>query len=158
MKKQTITGKEIDALVRILPKLRWPLPYPVFTALCKSIPLISVDLAVMPDSKRVLLTYRKDEFYDNWHIPGMILRHNEPVSDKLKNVAKKELGIRIKNVRFAGYTEYWDVRHYGIGLLFVAQPVGKSSDGEYFNLNKLPKKFLISQIPQIKLLRNFKKK
>ena len=155
-KKLILTSKEINTLVRLLPKLRWPLPYPVFVALCKSVPLISIDLAIMPDSKHLLLTYRKDEFYDNWHIPGMILRQNEPVHAKLKRVAMGELGIGTSNMRFAGYSEYWDVRHYGIGLLFVAQPVGTPRDGEYFYINRLPKKFLCSQAPEIKLLRELK--
>lgn len=155
-KKPVITQKEINTLVRLLPKLCWPLPYPVFVALCKSIPLVSIDLAIMPDPKHLLLTYRKDEFYDNWHIPGMILYHNESVITKLKRVAMNELDIGINNIRFVGYSEYWDVRHNGIGLLFVAQPIGVPRDGEYFYINRLPKKFLCSQEPEIKLLRKFK--
>ena len=153
-----LTKKEIATLVKILPKLKWPLPYSVFVALGKSVPLIAIDLAVMPDPKHILLTYRKDEFYDNWHIPGMILRHKESVFDRLRNVARDELCIRIKNIKFVGFFEYHEVRNHAIGLLFVARPIGIPCDGQYFDTKRPPKNFLSSQLPAIKLLRNFSKK
>lgn len=153
-KKSTLTKKEISILIGLLLKLRWPVPYPIFIALCKSVPLIAIDLAVMPDPHHLLLTYRKDEFYDNWHIPGMVLRFNDRVLNRLKRVAKDELDIRISKIRFIGYYEYRDVRTRGIGLLFIARPIGMPCSGEYFHINRLPKKFLYSQMSGIKLLRN----
>ncbi|MDE2001605.1 MAG: hypothetical protein KGI60_03535 [Patescibacteria group bacterium] len=155
--KALLTKKEIDTLVLLLPKLRWPLPYPVFIALCKSVPVIPINLAIMPDSNHILLTYRKDQFYDNWHIPGMILRYGEKIRNRLRLVAKDELGMRIKNIRFVGYSEYRDAREHGIGLLFMAQAIGSPSDGRYFPLDGLPEGFLSEQMKDINLLRNFSK-
>ena len=59
--------------------------------------MVAVNLAVMPDKNHVLLTYRKDEFYDSWHIPGSILRYKETPKDALKRVCRKEISVKIKN-------------------------------------------------------------
>ena len=151
--KNKLTDKEIKDLVRLLKKVRLPAPYPVFIALGKSVPLIAVDLALMPDKNHILLTYRKDEFYDNWHIPGSILRSYEPVENALKRVARTELGITILKKKFATYFSYLDNREYGIALLFVVKSKSKPKDGKYFPLNKLPKNFLKVQNPEIEYLR-----
>ncbi len=154
-KYRVLTEGEISLLARLLSRVRWPLPYPVFVAMCKAVPMIAIDLAVIKDDRNILLTYRKDEFYDNWHIPGMILRNNDNVISRLKLVAKEELGIKIAKINFVGYYEYRDIREYGISLLFSARPASLPIDGKYFNIDKLPRKFLKTQIPEIRLLKKF---
>jgi len=153
--KNKLTSQEISQLVRLLKKVRLPAPYPVFIALCKSVPLIAVDIALMPDKNHILLTYRKDEFYDSWHLPGVILRTGEPVENALKRAAKNELGISISNAKkkFAHYFSYKDKREYGIALLFAVSSKAKPKDGKYFPLNRLPEKFLEVQQPEIDFLK-----
>lgn len=150
--KNKLTDKEIKDLVRLLKKVRLPAPYPVFLALCKSVPMVAVDLAVMPDSRQILLTYRKDDFYDNWHIPGSILRYDEAPEKAVKRVSIKELGIKISNLEFVNFFCESDQRGYEVILLFRAKPVGNPSKGKYFYLDNLPKKFLKIQQPEIKFL------
>ena len=153
LNKNKLTSKEIKQLVKLLKKVKLPAPYPVFIALCKSVPLIAVDLAVMPDKNHLLLTYRKDEFYDGWHLPGSILRSFESVENALKRVARGELGVKVSKPKFVTYFSYFDSREYGIALLFAAKPKSKPTDGKYFLLNHPPKDFLSVQNPEIKYLK-----
>lgn len=148
-----LTSKEIKVLVKLLEKVRLPAPYPVFIALCKSVPLIAVDLAVMPDKNHILLTYRKDEFYDGWHLPGSILRSLESVENAFRRVARSELCVKVSRPKFTTYFSYFDNREYGIALLFVAKPKSKPAAGKYFNLDKLPKNFLKVQNQEIDFLK-----
>ena len=90
--------------------------------------MIAIDLAVIKDDRNILLTYRKDEFYDNG-ISRMILRNNDNVISRLKLVAKEELGIKIAKINFVGYYEYRDIREYGISLLFSVRPASLPIDG-----------------------------
>lgn len=153
LKQQSLTRGEIKQLVRLLGKLRWPVPYPVFLAICKSIPIIAIDLALMPDSKHVLLTYRDDDFYKGWHIPGSVLRYDDSIAKAHQRVASSELGVSISNVHFVTYFYLRDHREEGIALLFVAKPKSKPKDGKYFPLTKMPKGFLKAQQPEINYLR-----
>src|SRR3989338_1650174 len=121
-KQIPLTKGEIQQLVRLLGKLTWPVPYSVFLAICKSIPIIAIDLAIMPDPKHILLTYREDDFYKGWHIPGSILRYGDSIEKAQKRVAEEELGISLTNIRFTTYFYLKDHREEGIALLFIAKP------------------------------------
>jgi len=155
MKKEIkkLTPKEIRDIVRILKKVKLPAPYPVFIALCKSVPMVAVNLAVMPDKDHVLLTYRKDEFYDSWHIPGSILRYKESPEDAIKRVCCKELSVKIKKLQFVGYFNDYDVRGHELVLLYVARPINKPKDGQYFKLGKFPKKIIKEQKQELEYLK-----
>ena len=148
-----LTDKEIKQLVGLLKKVRLPAPYPVFVALLGSVPIVAVDLAVMPDKDHILLTYRDDEFYKGWHVPGSILRYAETTQDAWKRVATKELGMNIGSATFLAYFNYKDHRESGVTLLFTARPKGNPTDGEYFAFNKLPKDFLKAQQFEIDYLK-----
>lgn len=152
--KTTLSKKEITTLVRLLGKLRWPVPYPVFLAICKSIPIIAIDVAIMPNPKHILLTYRNDDFYKGWHIPGSILRYHDSIEKAQKRVTSGELGFITSPMYFATYFYLDDHREQGIALLFVAKPKGKPKDGKYFLLTKMPKEFLKAQQPEINYLKH----
>ena len=149
-----LTALEIKDLVRLLKKVRLPAPYPVFMALCKSVPMVAVNLAVMPDNNHVLLTYRKDEVYDNWHIPGSILRYKELPTDAINRVCRKELSLKIGKVRLAGCLNEYDRRGHEIVLLYVVRPLRKPKIGKYFVLDKIPKNLIKEQEQEVEYLKN----
>lgn len=155
MKKEIkkLTSGEIRDVVRILKKVKLPAPYPVFVALCKSVPMVAVNLAVMPDKNHVLLTYRKDEFYDSWHIPGSILRYKESPKDAIERVCRKEISVKIKKLRFVGYFNDHDVRGHELVLLYAAHPINTPREGEYFKFGKLPKKIIKEQKQELECLK-----
>ncbi len=155
--KNKLTLKETENLVRLLKKVKLPAPYPVFIALSKSVPFIAVDLAVMSDKNHILLTYRKDEFYDGWHIPGSILRYGELAKNAYERVMKKELGMKILKPKFIDYFDIlFDSRDKGIALLFVIKPKTKPKVGKYFSLKNLPENFLKCQRLETRYLKNNK--
>jgi len=154
--KSSLTKKEKAILIRLLPKLRWPLPYPVFLALCESVPMIVVYCAAMPDPKHLALVHRNDDPLDRWCIPGGVLYHKEKVATALARVAKNKLGVRLQKVRFVGYYESRDEREHGIRLIFAGKPIGALHRGKMFNINRLPKKFLHDHMPGMRMIRQLK--
>lgn len=153
MTGQKLSAKEEKDLIKLLKKVKLPAPYSVFRALCKSVPMVAVNLAVMPDDQHLLLTHRKDEFYDGWHIPGSILRYKENPKSVLKRVSHQEVGMKIKSPQFINYFMENDKRGQELVLLFVARPIGNPKIGTYFKLNHLPKDLLKEQIQEIRLLK-----
>lgn len=152
MGSRTLNEKETKILIRLLKKVKLPAPYPVFVALCKSVPMIAVNLAVMPDNRRLLLTYREDEFYKGWHIPGSILRYRESLADVFKRIGRQELKMKIKSIRFVNYFIEHSRRGHELILLFVARPVGAPRVGKYFPLNSSSGGLLKEQVPEVKHL------
>ncbi len=148
-----LSAKEEKDLVKLLKKVRLPAPLPVFRALCQSVPMVAIDLAVMPDDQRLLLTYRKDEFYDAWHIPGSILCSGESPADALKRISRQELKLKITSPRFVNYFSINGSRGQEIILLFVARPIEKPRIGDYFKFSRLPKRFLKEQSPETNFLK-----
>lgn len=151
-----LTVSEIKELVRLLKKVRLPAPYPVFIALCKSVPMIAVDLAFISDDGRVFLTHRKDEFYEGWHIPGSILTTGESVKHAIKRVARKELGIDSLKSEFVNHIYYNDIRESGISLLFAVSSKSEPKGGKYFSLNKIPKNFINDQMGVMDALKKWR--
>ena len=69
----------------------------VFFFVSRITPMISVDLLIKNEQNQTLLTWRDDVYYGlGWHIPGGIIRYKETISDRIKAVAKNELGAHIK--------------------------------------------------------------
>lgn len=72
------------------------LPEEVFLYASQITPLVNVDLFIKDEAKGVLLTWRDDDYYDaGWHVPGGIIRYKETFSDRIKAVARQELGASV---------------------------------------------------------------
>ena len=73
------------------------LPDDLFLFVSRITPLINVDLLIKNEQNHTLLTWRDDEYYTTgWHIPGGIIRYKETIADRIKAVAKDELGAKIE--------------------------------------------------------------
>lgn len=69
------------------------LPEEVFLFATEITPMVNVDLLVRDDNGRILLSWRKDRFYEEgWHVPGGIIRLKETFEERIKKVAELELG------------------------------------------------------------------
>ena len=75
------------------------LPQPVFDLLCRLTPMVNVDLLIRNDAGQTLLTWRDDDNYLGWHVPGGIVRYKEQMPDRVAAVAKAELGAAVRIVR-----------------------------------------------------------
>ena len=158
-KNNQLTKSEEKKLVRLLSRVKLPAPYPVFIVLCKSVPMVAVDIALMKDKNHLFLTYRNDEFYRGWHMPGSILIYHEKPIKTFYRAAKKELGLGPKNltgVKFQNYFSQKDIRGNGITLLFTAHSAVKLKNGKYFCLDNLPEDFLKEQLMEIKALKQLR--
>jgi ADP-ribose pyrophosphatase YjhB (NUDIX family) len=68
------------------------LPEELFLFISRMTPLVNVDLLIQ-NNGRTLLTWRSDEHYGSgWHIPGGIIRYKETAHQRLREVARQELG------------------------------------------------------------------
>ncbi len=58
-------------------------------------PIVNVDLLMYNESGQFLLTKRNDPHCGlGWHVPGGCVRFKETFEDRIKKVAKNELGIK----------------------------------------------------------------
>jgi ADP-ribose pyrophosphatase YjhB (NUDIX family) len=72
------------------------LPEPVFLFISRITPLINVDLLIKDKDSGTLLTWRDDGYSaPGWHIPGGIIRFKEEAADRIKAVARTELGAEV---------------------------------------------------------------
>jgi ADP-ribose pyrophosphatase YjhB (NUDIX family) len=83
---------ELDGL---FPDSRQGLPIELFYFVSRLTPLVNVDLLIRNDRGEILLTWRHDQFYKGWHIPGGIIRFKETAAERIKAVAMSELGATV---------------------------------------------------------------
>lgn len=134
-----MTEEEIKLLDKLLNQLITDdlavpnMPKPIWKTLHRLIPWPAVEVLITQNGKDFLLTYRKDENWDNWHIPGGFMFPCEQVEEACRRVAKRELGIDIKFVKLL-MTHAWQTNDHGtaLSLLCVCKPLGKPQDGKFF--------------------------
>jgi colanic acid biosynthesis protein WcaH len=72
------------------------MPKDLFHLVSRLTPIMNVDLLIKDEQNRTLLTWRDDEFYGaGWHIPGGIIRFRETASERVRAVARGELGAEV---------------------------------------------------------------
>lgn len=90
-------AKRIKALESLIKNPKEGLGEEIFLFASRIMPLINVDLLIKNDRGQKLLTWRNDIYcLTGWHIPGGIIRYKEKIADRIKKVAKNELGTRVK--------------------------------------------------------------
>jgi len=113
-------------------------------------PQIGVAVFVLKDGKILMQKRIGAHGADTWSLPGRHLEFGEEPEDAVAREAMEELGVQIKNIRRASYTN--DVfssedKHY-ITLFFVAdfdsgEPIIKELDKieqfGWFNWDKMPR-------------------
>ncbi len=112
------------------------IPAEIFSSLLKVSPAAVVELVVTSDQgKSFLLTMRKDEHFDGWHFPGGFIGYNETFEQACQRIAKRELGVELKNIQFLNVLNYnhgEDPRGHLVALVFMAVPSSAPSVGIYF--------------------------
>ncbi len=73
------------------------LPEDVFLFVSRTTPMINVDLLIKDESGRTLLSWRNDgDYAAGWHIMGGIIRYRETIAQRIRAVAKTELGAEVE--------------------------------------------------------------
>jgi len=142
-----MTNIDRTTLISLLEKLKKEnltipnMPLDIWFALNKVVPLTAVEVIITNTGKDLLLTKRKDMFWDGWHIPGGFIGLNESIEDTCKRVAREELGISIefKEVLDA---YVWPDHPYAssISIICRCKTSDKPKVGKFFR--KIPKKIV----------------
>jgi ADP-ribose pyrophosphatase YjhB (NUDIX family) len=86
----------INTLEESISDPRRGLPEELFLFASRITPLVNVDLLVKDKLGKTLLTWRDDGYYPpSWHIPGGIIRYKETFAERIKEVARTELGAAV---------------------------------------------------------------
>jgi ADP-ribose pyrophosphatase YjhB (NUDIX family) len=73
------------------------LPEDLFLLVTQLTPMVNVDLLIKDNHEGTLLTWREDPYYEpGWHVPGGIVRFKEKMEDRVRAVARDELGATVK--------------------------------------------------------------
>lgn len=103
-----------------------PLPYKKWERILKTVPLVTIDV-IIKDERGVLLVKREiDPFKGYWHIPGGFLRFGESFEEAALRIAKEELGLKVKAIKFLCASNLYkkDPRGHIINLAFLAKQSG----------------------------------
>lgn len=69
------------------------LPEEIFLMISGLIPIPNVDLFLLNKEGQILLSWRKDQFYqEGWSLPGGCMRFGETMHERVLKTAQKELG------------------------------------------------------------------
>lgn len=103
MGNEQVSDEDSAALSALIDKLHTlsgtaaeGLPENLFLYVSSITPLVNVDLLIRDDRERVLLTWRKDPYYEpGWHVPGGIIRFKETFMERIHAVARIELAATV---------------------------------------------------------------
>jgi colanic acid biosynthesis protein WcaH len=73
------------------------LPEDLFLLVTQLTPMVNVDLLIQEKKRGTLLSWRDDQYYEpGWHVPGGIVRFKERMEERVRAVARDELGATVK--------------------------------------------------------------
>lgn len=123
-----------------------------FKSIYSQVPRLCVDV-VIKTSEGVLLTLRNNKPKGFWHIPGGTVLLDESVEQAVVRVAKEELGVKVKVVKFLGIIDFYknkSIAGHPISVAYQVNVIGgkisldnQSSEAKYFRIS--PKNMLKEQ-------------
>jgi ADP-ribose pyrophosphatase YjhB (NUDIX family) len=163
---------EITKTARLIERLS-PIPFMeelVFKTFWKKrlMPFVALELLIFekslfaPSTKnlpRVLLTYRTDEYYNCWHVPGGFLGGDEEYKQAVKRILSRELGVYPKTIQplFAVSRAHGNRDHH-ISMFIAVTPTTfpqlRKGSIEYFNPSKPPRKLIPYYLETFRVLKN----
>ncbi len=89
------------------------IPESIFLKIKNNVPLSCVDIILKSKKNEFLLVKRTIEPYKNrWCLPGGIIKRGEKLENKIKEIAKEELGIKLESWKPIGfYEKIYSTRH-----------------------------------------------
>jgi hypothetical protein len=126
------------------------IPIDAFYAFCEAFISPVIDMAPYRyvDKKiEILLIYRKDKYYDGFHLPGSVITPGKTSKETLESVIKNELGnnVKVNKTHFIKIMDTMkgqgiglDTRGQDLKLLYACEVGGEVLDGEWFKKNNLP--------------------
>jgi colanic acid biosynthesis protein WcaH len=91
-----VIKRAIDKIDSLNEDPRRGLPEDLFLFASRITPMVNVDLLIKNERGQTLLTWRDDGYWrPGWHIPGGIIRYQESISERIRAVARTELGAEV---------------------------------------------------------------
>ena len=88
------------------------IPKKLFQKIKQSIPLSCVDLILVKNNEFLLVKRSITPYKNKWCLPGGIIKKNQKIIHRLKQVGKEELGVKIDTIEFLGvYEKMFQDRH-----------------------------------------------
>lgn len=98
------------------------LPEDIFLMFSRHIPIVNVDLFIIDEKNRILLSWRDDEFCGKgWHIPGGVIKVKETIDECIRRVSLRELGCEVAfdtSPTVVQHIEEQETRGHFISLIF----------------------------------------
>jgi len=118
------------------------LPELLFQYALDIVSTINVDLLVRDETRRILLSWREDEFGSGWHIPGGVIRRYETFAERISAVANEELAVTVSHEEQPCYVldngRLYDRGHF-ISLLFRCTPASEFRRPSLFGDRERPR-------------------
>tara|TARA_Y100000310_G_scaffold331174_1_gene404265 strand:- start:686 stop:1153 length:468 start_codon:yes stop_codon:yes gene_type:complete len=129
-----LSGAEIKQFQKLVKKIKKPeLQQEVFDSLVEVVPFAACEMVIVNKQNEILLTWREDGIWKGWHFPGGLLRFGDSFEHRLKQVARIELGTKLKSHKFLLPINYKGIgRGHAVSFLFVCQLTGQPKDGKFF--------------------------
>lgn len=135
---------EIETLKNLLHRLKDAnlqppnTPYEIWKELATLVPLPTVEIILTHNEKDFLLTYRKDEIWDGWHIPGGFILSKESIENACRRIAERELNIPISLTKIIDVYAWPDhPQSNPISIICVCKPEKEPEVGKFFT--QIPK-------------------
>lgn len=133
---EQFTPEGLEALAELLTKLppvhqgKWG---PAFRPLMSLMVPTSVELIIVRE-KKILLTYRNDESFSGFHIPGKFAGPREKIKHTASRIAKKELGCKVEVVRVLDLVRNIEEKRFDItSTLVLCRALSEPKVGEWFD-------------------------
>ncbi|GAA2704345.1 NUDIX hydrolase [Micromonospora olivasterospora] len=131
MTRTPLDEADTEELLRLLGLLRERgghvphMPLAIWRALSTLTPQPAVELLVTSDGSDVLCTWREDEHWHGWHLPGGFVGPGESAEQACDRVARRELGFGVDVVGHLG-TFAWPDHPYAstLSLLYACRARG----------------------------------
>ncbi|NJD51525.1 MAG: NUDIX hydrolase [Candidatus Methanoperedens sp.] len=109
--------KDMEKEIKSIPNL----PKKEFDRVLKMVTTTVVEVIVKNENGILLGKRNTEPFRGMWHLTGGFVHYNEKISDSVKRVAKREIGVDVGIVRLLGIYEYIneDPRGHMIALAHI---------------------------------------
>lgn len=138
-----MTDEQIDELINyirlakqdevLLPNL----PLKLFEVLNEYISLPVVEVILVDDKKRFLLTYRHDKHWHGWHIPGDFVGYRESIQNACTRISMRELGVECTFTKVAHVVAWENTNTFSapVSIFCICKVNGDKipQDGTYFD-------------------------
>lgn len=140
MRRQTFDAVDEQTIIALLTKLRVSgrsipdMPQEVFYALRGIVALTAVEVLVVDDRNRVLLTWRDDEHWRGWHLPGGFVAPFEPLAAACSRIAQRELMADVQFERVIDAASWADHPYASVvSIVCRCRASGPLRVGEFFD-------------------------